>query len=302
MKKKELSMKLKIIFCFLFSFCFFHTYGYVAYQDTLYKDSLCDYTWNQDVNDCPDVLDCIYPGLWQDITIEVPANITRITKDGLKLCLEDVEMKAPVDIIYIMDLSGSMKPVLDNNGNIIGGGDPYKKRDDALEAGFNYQVNNFPQSKAGYIGFGTKVEPSHLLAPVNASTGQTQLNSIVNELRTFVNNNQSAGYTDYRKALAQAISWIQDPSICPHKDKAIIFISDGEPKTNSNMVNPYPSTQQENTLIAEEVPVYGIFLGSGMGDALEDLATLTGGASYLVPPANTDTLETVVENIEKILT
>jgi len=79
-----------------------------AQIDTTFEDSLCAYTWNSDYNECPDVLDCIYPLQWNDKTVQVPSNITHISENGLKLCLDDLEIGGVADIIYIMDLSYSM--------------------------------------------------------------------------------------------------------------------------------------------------------------------------------------------------
>ncbi len=62
-------------------------------NDTAYEDSLCEYTWNSDINDCPDVLDCIYPLQWNDTTIKVHRNISHISRDDIKLCLEDITLE-----------------------------------------------------------------------------------------------------------------------------------------------------------------------------------------------------------------
>lgn len=77
--------------------------------DTLYEDSLCEFTWNSDINNCPDTINCIYlDDEWNDQVFIVPFNITHISREGLEICLEDLVITKPVDIIYIMDLSGSM--------------------------------------------------------------------------------------------------------------------------------------------------------------------------------------------------
>lgn len=291
MLKRRIYLPLSIL-CLTF---FIGAFSVQAQPDTLYEDSLCEFTWNSDVNDCPDTIDCIYiDDTLNQYQFSVPYNITHIAKEGLEICLEDLELSRPVDIIYIIDYSRSMI------STFIPPGDEFHKRDDALEAGFSYQYNEFPQSKAGYVGFGSNLAlqstyPSlsgdHLLAPVNVETEWALLDNIITIARSDVDNDRHASGTNYYAALDQAIKWIQDPSICPHEDKSIIFISDGDPNEGGDYG---PLT---NILISENVPVHGIFLGSGMGEGLDTLATVTGGTSWLVPPEDTDTLSTVVTNI-----
>lgn len=284
--------------------------------DTLYEDSLCEYTWNSDINDCPDILECIYPDEWKDTVIDVPANITHISKDGLKLCLEDLELVKPADIIYIMDLSYSMYST--NGSNIIqypdpgwqNVGDPYRIRDDALEAAFQFQIDSFPNSRAGYIGFGGDLIPNiglpysgyfsgtHLLPCVNVNTGQVQLNQIVSDLRNDLETDGRG--TNFYAPLQRALQWIQDPSIMPDSVKAIIFISDGNISVGNLPSSPafVSLLNQLNTL---NVPIHGIYLGTSVGSDLTDIVTATGGTTTLVPPTDPSALGTVIKNIIKTL-
>jgi len=202
-----------------------------------------------------------------------------------------------------MDMSGSMVTTYPNSGDL------YKKRDDALSAGFNYQIANFEQSKAGYIGFGTNLVtkvnyPSlpllgdHLLAPVFVRTGQTDLNRMITYITDFVQTRDlSAGGTNYYAALDQAIKWIRDPAICPHKVKAIIFISDGKPE--SGPIINYPWGTLTNMLVQDSVKVHGIYVGRTNAPDLDSLANATGGSRWIVPQQNTDTLANVVKAIIK---
>ncbi len=207
----------------------------------------------------------------------------------------DIMVVLPVDIIYIMDMSGSMLTTY------FPPGDPYKKRDDALWAGFNYQIANLDSSRAGYIGFGTylatlanypALSGDHILAPVNVIAGQTQLQNVVNILYNDVEGQASCGGTRYSEAIGKAVEWLGDPAICPHDRKAIIFISDGEPNPGYSY-----TTAQSQFLVNNGVQVHGVFLGDDMGIALQDLADTTGGTMTLVSPLNNDTLEIVVEYI-----
>ena len=261
--------------------------------DTLYEDSLCEYTWNSDINDCPDVLDCIYPVQWNDTIIDVPANITHISKDGLKLCLEDLTVTGSAEIIYIMDLSSSMNPAFATPG------DPSKKRPEALQAGFQFQIDSASNSLAGYVGFHTSLPADQLLKPVavNTAGGIASLNQMVQNLQNWVDamENNSGGYgTDYQEAVQEAIDYFGDPTIVHDSSQAVIFISDGEP-------SPSYTAAQLNYFVTNNIPVHGIFLGSSMGTALLNLVNGTGGTSWLVPPSATDTLAKVVKEIVKSL-
>jgi hypothetical protein len=267
-------------------------------QNTLFEDSLCDYSWNRDINGCTNVLECIYTCSWQDTVIEVPANVTRISKDSFKLCLDDIAHKKLADIIYIMDMSYSMSqnciPEINCPNNPYSG-DPHMKRDDAFQAGLNYQITASPQSKAGYIGFAGDVLSDYVLSPVTVGTGQDQLNDMVINLREFMENDIMVGGTNYRAPLDKALLWLQDPLICPQDTKAIIFISDGRP------ISGPPSAEQVSYLKNNNIPVYGVLLGQEMINDLLDLAVETNGTAFLVPPSSSDTLETVVSNIVKSL-
>jgi archaellum component FlaG (FlaF/FlaG flagellin family) len=254
-------------------------------SDTTFKDSLCSFTWNSAVNDCPDTLKCIYPGTWQDKTVPVPANVSRIGENGLKLCLSDINMKGSAEIVYIMDLSGSM----------VTTGDPYKKRPGALLAGFTYQKDSASdRSRAGYVGFSSTLISGHLLPLTLVKAGWTQLANIVDTLRVYCNNGAGGG-TNYGVALDRAISYFDDPGFVHDTAKAIIFISDGEPNANIGA-----TALQVQTLVNKKIPVFGIFLGSSIGIGLDSICTRTLGKSYLVPPTtSTDTLANVVKAIVK---
>ncbi|MGD9201815.1 MAG: vWA domain-containing protein, partial [Chitinispirillia bacterium] len=294
--KRNLYMKLLICsFCMMNFLLIFS----LSAQGNFPSDSLCAYTWNSDLNDCPDVLDCIYPGSWQDTVVQVPANVTRISRNGFKLCLEDIELQGTADIIYIMDLSYSMSPNCTPDKKCPNNeypGDPDGKRYDALKAGFDYQSNNSKQSKAGYIGFASGVLPNHVLSPVFVNTERNQLDTMLYRLEEFIKNDVEESGTNYYLPLNTAISWLQDTSISPNENKAIIFISDGRPISGAQ------TDEQVNFLKNNKIPVYGIFLGREMEDDLLNLSVQTGGTAYLVPPSSTDTLETVVKNIVKNVT
>ncbi len=270
-------MNCRNMICLLITILIFTLFG----QDP-YDDSLCAYTWQSNINDCDSVIDCINIDEWNNKIKDVPLNISRISSDSLKLCTGFLNLSNPVDIIYIIELSGSMIDV----------GDPFRKRDDALRAGFQYQIDSLKQSHAGYIGFGRSIPPEHVLAPINVTNGQTQLMEMADYLQTYIENDQNARGCRYNVALEKAISMLDDPVYCPHETKAIIFITDGEPNSGYSYTN-----SQLQYLTQNNVKVHGIFLGIDMGTAISNLASQTGGTSTLTTPMNNDTLVEIVKEI-----
>lgn len=283
---KQFKQRLACVSLFLFTLGI-SAHAKLIVSDTAFKDSLCSYTWNSAINDCPDVLGCIYPGDWQDTIINVPENITRISEEGLKLCLEDLQLQGSAEIVYIMDLSGSMKLT----------GDPSSKRPDALLAGFKFQRDSSSdKSRAAYVGFNNPLVPGHLLPLTLVRPGWPQLMKMVDTLKAWCNGPQN-GATNYQLPLDKAIEFFNDPSFIHDTVKAIIFISDGNPDPATNCATP----AQIQALITKKIPVYGIFLGSSIGLGLDTICQRTNGKSYLVPPNATDTLAKVVKNIVKTL-
>ncbi len=250
-------------------------------------DSLCTYLWDS----CNGNLKCITPSLWQDTTIVVPQTVTRIGKDGLRLCLADKVVNSGLpDIVYIVDMSGSM------TGST--GSDPNGMRAPALQAGFKYQEDSLKGSYAGLIGFGTTVLTTapagflygHVQSMVDASTHKPILDTAVSHLAADMNS--SGQGTNYKDPIDTAIKWLTSSTTSPHKSKAIIFISDGQP-------SPSYTAAQVNTLVANGIPVYGIFLGSAGGTALTNLDNATNGSTVVIPTGKTDTLAAVVKGIVK---
>lgn len=253
------------------------------------EDSLCYFEWFQDER-CSTYVPCF------DSTVDgkeyiVPRNVNEISKRGLRICLEDLVERGG-EIIYIMDLSGSMNPIFGQDA-----GDPYKKRPEALDTAFSFQIDSAKKSLAGYIGFHSNVESNQRLkpTPVNTSSGINALRTIVQRLQnwvdTYENFNTGTHGTNYKAPLDTAIKYFRDPGIQHCDSQAIIFISDGDAQ------NGAATWQQINTLKNMKIRVHGIFLGKETGADLRNLCNETGGQLYLVPPNNTDTLAKVLKNI-----
>ncbi|MDD5674645.1 MAG: VWA domain-containing protein, partial [Chitinivibrionales bacterium] len=283
---------------------------------------ICSYRWNPST-DCSIQVPCLDSASMAGKVISVPGNITRIAVDGLKLCLSDQNVTSPADIVYIMDLSGSMWPQYNPSG------DPYFKRADAIKAGFDYQVDSVPGSYAGYLGFANaiinkNVSPYngnftygyynasnafitqsnqrflgyHLLSPRNVSIplAQDSLDTIYTWLNHDQHLNNSVGGTDYHVALSQAATWFGNSTYSPHpNNRVIIFVTDGQP-------NGAAYQNDVNLLISQKVKIYGVYLGSDNMGVLSTIATSTGGYAITVPRTNTDTLKTVIRNLVKQVT
>jgi len=255
-----------------------------------YEDSLCAYNWSKNHTGFV----CICPSQWNDTIIDAPANITHLSKHGLKICLEDMVVTGSAEIVYLMDLSSSMNPGFGPTA-----GDPYKKRPAALYAACRYQIDSLKNSLAGYIGFHSFVEPGHCLKPVKVYTpaGISSLHAMVTVLQAWVDEkeNNTTGYeTNYRAPIDSAITWLTDPAVAHDTTRAIIIISDGEPDPGLGA-----TAAQIQALRDKHIVVYGIFMGSQMGAALDSICMRTNGKSFLVPPSATDTVVKVVKSIAK---
>ncbi|MBD3320101.1 MAG: VWA domain-containing protein, partial [Chitinivibrionales bacterium] len=152
------------------------------------NDSLCEYVWDN----CEHAI-CLDSTTMSGEIIQIPEDVTRISTDGLSLCLEDITTQAATDLVFIVDLSGSMNPYGFNAGGgicelIPGGasqtgdsaieynddslslpvydspycyahrtaGDPHGQRENAIRSGLQqFAASPFAaQSTVGYIGFG----------------------------------------------------------------------------------------------------------------------------------------------------
>ncbi|MBD3345062.1 MAG: hypothetical protein GF401_08375 [Chitinivibrionales bacterium] len=306
-------------------------WGFAVSLCTLGQDSICTYLWK----DC-DLDTCFNrTQLVDGQPLRVPENVTRISRDGLRLCLDAVALDAPVDLIFVVDLSGSMNPTRYGNNDVIchGGlqnqtgdsytiapyqydslsipfdnsncewaGDPYGQRAIAVQAGISrlYTSHAASQSTAGYIGFNDNIESNHSFPPILLDEiGKSQFDQdVVNTLEQWVND-RNGGTTDYREALDRAIEWLQNSSLTPNKNKAVIFISDGRPCCPDNDESVSPTDTQRMFFRSNNIPVYGIFLGGGdAGGALNDLAEYSNGAYIAISPESTQTLlPTIVDSI-----
>jgi Fn3 associated len=273
--------------------------------------------------------DCLDLNRLNGDTLELPRNATRFAEDGLALCKSAVREGGLADIAYILDQSGSMYAnflhihpttgdttflenlggcsvmrerdtvgratvrfeesgtqrikVLNPTKSIAGcnafAGDPYAQRGVAFRNAIQYQSEISPASTAGYIGFNSGVTDRQTLLALTAENVQTLKNRIV----------MRSGGTNYGPPLDTAKRWLNNSSLIKTNKQAIIFLSDGKPYDSyMHLLND-----------GQVPPIYGIFLGNQNADfsKLKQLADTTGGAFYLIPPGNPDSLKTVVRLI-----
>jgi hypothetical protein len=72
------------------------------------QDSICEYQWDKWENCNAQV--CVEGSSVQGKPVTVAGNVTRIAKNGLSLCLDALQLSGAADVIFIIDLSGSMNP------------------------------------------------------------------------------------------------------------------------------------------------------------------------------------------------
>lgn len=110
------------------------------------SDSICSFDWNQSTECALHLGDCFDSTTYAGKTIIVPSNVTHIGKTGLQLCVNDVNVGNPADIVYAVDMTWSM---FQN----VGSGDYKFARAAAVKAGIQYQIDSAQASSFGYIGF-----------------------------------------------------------------------------------------------------------------------------------------------------
>lgn len=272
-----------------------------------FAQDICSYTWNSD-SACSVFFPCVSADDWDGLTITVPSNVTRISRGGLKVCLADSAVFTSADIVYIVDFSGSMAQCYRNPG------DPYYQRADAIRAGYEYQRDSVPGSTFGYLGFTTYlVETSrysgqydycegggedylagdHILELVDPSVAANQTS--IEDMIAIVEHDQlldGVSGTNYYRPLREALHWFQDGDLSPNPNKAIVFITDGNPTSGIS-----DHREIVDSLELMGVPIYGIYMGSSVGSYLTEIVDETGGYTTLVEPTSVGLLAEVVRDI-----
>ena len=173
-------------------------------------------------------------------------------------------------------------------------GDPYTQRGIAFKGAIDVQAARAPNSTAGFIGFAESIVGQ--VAPL-------KLNSTANIARIKASMNPAlVGGTNYTVGLDQSKKWLLQPAFTSNPTKAVIFLSDGRPTTDSaGIAKVLSATYPAQPGVMP--PVYGIFMGQPTTDTtrLADLSRSTGGKFFLIPPSRPDSLKAVVEGILNVI-
>jgi hypothetical protein len=225
---------------------------------------------------------CIEPDSLDGKSILVPANTTRLDRKALTLCPQEFEnsMRPNPAIVFVVDQSGSMASA----------GDPQSVRDDAVRQAIAYQANTNPGSWAGYVEFGgtsyAELE-SHYFPLIPLWPEQVPLIQSVIEAKGM-------GGTNYIPALIRANNLFNDlPPDAEVSSRAIIFITDGEPSENIQVVLDSLAAQP-----GVFPPVFGVFMGNGSpGAALTEITNWTSGEYHQIDPTRPDDIIDLIESV-----
>ena len=253
-------------------------------------------------------------------TLTLPGNVTRISRDGISFC-EGVVVQdtGEADIIYLMDNSGSME-----SGETAGGfrtppGDPFGVRDKMIRRGMRQERATAKLGTAGFISF-IGIDPvsglhkdilgkelAKIQHPLDISRsfpqGQANLDILLKKVWKHnpnevnlpkVAKSNGIRLTYWTEPLNLAIEWLKpDSGFMKTKNRALILVSDGAIGDWDNV----------SKMIKDLPPVYGIHLGTDVqADHIKNLASLTGGQFFLVPPTDTLVFQQVMNKIIGIIT
>ena len=191
--------------------------------------------------------DCLNVDQLDGVVLQVPRNVTRLETNYLNVCNTDSTSVKGVDLIYVVDNSGSMytKDRTNSDGVTVidsVGMDPNGKRYEAVDIALEEQVKKFGNnSRAAIIEFSDS-------EVVLDSTGTISKTRIIKPL-TFINednydsdftaltdtNFALNGGTYYGLALDLVDSVITNAEATDVEERLtlVFFITDGEPKDNN---------------------------------------------------------------------
>jgi hypothetical protein len=182
----------------------------------------------------------------------------------------------------LFQMTGTTNPGIVDPKNCLEANDPYSMRAEAVRVAMGYQATFDPGAMAGVIFFNKAVKQTFPMTVLDAQGLQT--------LRAGTGLYTSAGGTLWQPQLDSALTWL---SATPSGDrsKAVILVSDGEPTDESK----YKALLGK----AGQPPVYAVYLGktSDATPQLDYVTSVSGGKKFVVPPAEPDSLATVLQQI-----
>ncbi|MGL1902454.1 MAG: discoidin domain-containing protein [Fibrobacterales bacterium] len=259
----------------------------------------CDMVTAQDTCITLDDLNGLYPDL--------PQNITRIADKDLNICLpDDAIFTAPVNIVFAIDMSGSM--TFPQN-------DPTFLTPIAVKKAIETIYAEVPDSKVGFMGFsggvctgtgkysgggygkGTRQTEKSSTTVSPKALDQIQLDSLYaqttyNKDDYWFNCGSEFGGTSYTEAFTLATEWLDPLETESINNSIIIFFTDGNPENDDNF-SKYVDTHDSS----DHPKVYTVALQSAINDSLEIFIKKTKGSKILID--NDDNIDGAIQEILK---
>lgn len=158
---------------------------------------------------------CINPEEISGAYIQIPRNVTRISKDMFTLCKVDRSKTQPSVIVYIMDYSGSMLT-----------SDPKAIAPLAVSAAIQTQFELDSNSYAGFYAFSDRKKMAYEPVRLGLGVNKTALISKIYP--------EYSGGTLYLPPIVQTMASLNQDKFNGYT-KAIVFVSDGRPTDLYNL-------------------------------------------------------------------
>lgn len=211
--------------------------------------------------------------------VEAPGLFIGIRRDGLDLCSRLSALPSDVDLVLLMDNSGSMDSLVARDGKAryclsprpedpeCLSGDPQRLRGPALRTFLDSALlKSRGDTRVGIVTFSTSVmRRSTALVPLTAATLPALQSEIVME---------TGGFTNYTRAFEAALELLRR-SDKPRSRQALVLVSNGRPTAPSGGAGPYGYKQ-----VWDEWPqVHAVFLGDNPDEYrdMREISMKTGG-------------------------
>jgi hypothetical protein len=265
--------------------------------------------------------------------ITIPLNVTRIDNDGLSLCKGSVQSGGNVDLVYVYDNSGSMKPNVAYVNTATNDTTYYESDLNCSDKSHHAQKVTFTSWNAA----GTSFNVSRTIDRLNSNANCTEYagDPYNTRGRAFYlavgdqaarSPSSAAGIMSF----ADNPGNIRQPRVL-NSTANIDFIRNGINAGNDGgtsygkaidtakkwLAAPFTSNPKKAIIFLSDgrpkdgftaapagtPPIYGIFLGRPRTDTLilSNMSKATGGKFYLIPPDNADSLKTVIAAILNIV-